>query len=242
MTKQEIFYYLNEQVGNVYGTAGLMGNLKAESNLNPMNLQNSFEKKLGYNDESYTAAVDSGKYQNFARDSAGYGLAQWTYWSRKQALLNYARSHNKSIGDIEMQLDFLLYELQKNYSGVWNVLKNAMSVQEASDKVLTGFEKPANQGEAVKKARAALGKTILKEVVDAKTINETTDEYYPVPGYTGNSIIDALKSIGVDSCKANRAKIAVKNGVVKTETEFKGTAAQNKQLLALLKAGQLKRV
>jgi hypothetical protein len=38
------------------------------------------------NDASYTAAVDNGSYTNFTHDFAGYGLAQWTYWSRKQGL------------------------------------------------------------------------------------------------------------------------------------------------------------
>lgn len=38
------------------GTAGLMGNLYAESALNPQNLQNSYEKKLGYTDSIYTQA------------------------------------------------------------------------------------------------------------------------------------------------------------------------------------------
>ena len=43
-------------------------------------------------DAEYTAAVDSGSYTNFVRDSAGYGLAQWTYYSRKQALYDYAKA------------------------------------------------------------------------------------------------------------------------------------------------------
>ena len=43
------------------GAAGLMGNLYAESALNPKNLQNTYEKKLGYTDDAYTAAVDNGR-------------------------------------------------------------------------------------------------------------------------------------------------------------------------------------
>ena len=60
------------------GASGLMGNIYAESGLIPTNLQNSFEKKLGYTDADYTSAVDSGSYDNFVRDSAGSGLCQWT--------------------------------------------------------------------------------------------------------------------------------------------------------------------
>ena len=40
-----IWDYLSVKIENAYGVAGLIGNIKAESNLNPKNLQNSFEKK-----------------------------------------------------------------------------------------------------------------------------------------------------------------------------------------------------
>ena len=78
-----IWDFLKSQGLNDYGIAGLMGNLYAESGLKPTNLQNTFEKKLGYTDAEYTAAVDQKLYTNFVNDSAGYGLAQWTYYSRK---------------------------------------------------------------------------------------------------------------------------------------------------------------
>ena len=113
------------------GAAGLMGNLYAESGLNPKNLQNSYERKLGLADDSYTAAVDNGSYRNFICDSAGYGLAQWTYWSRKQNMLEFARAAGKSIGDLEMQLDFLLKELSEGYNGVLKTLKTTGNVKTA---------------------------------------------------------------------------------------------------------------
>ena len=76
--EEKIWNYLVGKGLSEAGAAGLMGNLYAESGLRPNNLQNSYEKSLGYSDEAYTAAVDSGSYGNFVRDSAGYGLAQWT--------------------------------------------------------------------------------------------------------------------------------------------------------------------
>ncbi len=148
---------LNLTGGNAFGAAGLMGNLYAESALNPRNLQQSFEKKLGMTDDSYTAAVDSGRYQNFVRDGAGYGLAQWTYWTRKDCLLAYARSCKVSIGDLDRQLEYLALEMRTNYSGVLNALRAAKSVREASDAVLTGYERPKNQSEKVKVKRARYG-------------------------------------------------------------------------------------
>ena len=41
---------LKEKGLNAYAIAGLMGNLYAESALNPRNLQNSYEKKLNMSD------------------------------------------------------------------------------------------------------------------------------------------------------------------------------------------------
>jgi hypothetical protein len=158
-TEEKIWNFLKAKGLTAYGVAGLMGNLYAESALNPKNLQNTYEKKLGYTDDSYTAAVDSGSYQNFVHDSAGYGLAQWTYWSRKEGLLAYANAAGASIGDLETQLGFLYKELSEGYTSVLAALKAATSVKVASDKVLTGFEKPADQSDTVKTKRASYGQT-----------------------------------------------------------------------------------
>ena len=131
-----------------------MGNLFAESGLIPTNLQNSYESKLGMNDASYTAAVDNGSYTNFTYDSAGYGLAQWTYWSRKQDLLQLCKSRGKSIGDLNTQLDFLYQELTTSYSQLLKILKTTSSVEEASNLVVTQFERPADQSSSTLKQRA----------------------------------------------------------------------------------------
>lgn len=154
---RKIWDCLLSAVGNPFGAAGLMGNLYAESALNPRNLQQSFEKKLGMTDDSYTEAVDSGRYQGFVRDGAGYGLAQWTYWTRKELLLAYAESCGVSIGDMDMQMDFLALELRTNYGGVLDALRSAKNVRAASDAVLLQYERPKDQSEAVRVKRAGYG-------------------------------------------------------------------------------------
>lgn len=158
MTNEQLIWnYFKSHGLNDFGTAGLMGNLYAESGLNPKNLQQTYERKLGYSDDSYTDAVDHGIYTNFVKDSAGYGIAQWTFWSRKQALFSFAKSREKSIGDLNMQLDFLMKELREGYIGVLNTLCNSTSVLEASNEVLFRFERPANQDENVQAKRCAFG-------------------------------------------------------------------------------------
>jgi len=151
--EQKIWNYLKENGFSDYGAAGLMGNLYAESGLRSNNLQNTYEGKLGMADAEYTELVDKGVYKNFIHDEAGYGLAQWTYWSRKEALLAYAKATGRSIGDLEMQLEFLLKELA-NY-GLLDKLKAMASVLEASNLVLLKFEKPASMNTSATQTKRA---------------------------------------------------------------------------------------
>ena len=158
--EQVIWDTLMTAIGNAYGVAGLMGNLKAESNLHANNLQNNGNTRLGMTDAEFTAAYDSGAYpvDTFIHDGYGYGLAQWTYYSWKAALAAYALDKAVSIGDLSMQLGFLIQEI-KGYKTVWNVLTTANSVREASDAVLLKFERPADQSETVQVKRAGYGQT-----------------------------------------------------------------------------------
>ena len=127
-------------IGGEYGAAGVMGNLFCESRLVSTNLEDQYEPLLGYSNESYTAAVDSGAYTNFIDDAAGYGLAQWTYSTRKAGLLHAAQAQGKSIGDLDIQLDYLGHEL--NSYGMISRLSTMGSVEEASDYILYNFERP----------------------------------------------------------------------------------------------------
>ena len=176
--EEKIWNYLVGKGLSEAGAAGLMGNLYAESALNPKNLQNSYEKSLGYTDATYTAAVDNGSYSNFVHDSAGYGLAQWTFWSRKEGLLAFVQAAGKSIGDLEAQLDYLLKELTESYKTVLSTLKTASDVQTASDSVLLNFERPADQSTAVKNKRAGYGQNYYKKYAGAAS----------APGNGGNTM------------------------------------------------------
>lgn len=168
---------LYSAIGNAYGTAGLMGNLYAESALIANNLQNTYNTKLGYTDKAYTDAVDTGAYTKFASDAAGYGLAQWTYSTRKKNLLAYAQKRGASVGNLAMQLDFLVDELKSDYYTTWQALRNATSVYAASTAVLTQYEKPANQSSSVKTKRAEYGQTYYdKYAKSTGTSSAATDK------------------------------------------------------------------
>lgn len=154
---------------------GFMGNLQAESALKPKNLQNSYEKLLHFTDDTYTNAVDNGTYMNFVGDKAGYGLAQWTSSGRKQGLYDYAKKKSKSIGDLNMQLEYLWIELSTAYKSVLSGIKAAKTIREASDIVLTKFERPKDQSDSVKKLRASYGEKLFAEYKE-KSITDVAQE------------------------------------------------------------------
>lgn len=187
--EKTMWAYFMDKIGNAYGVAGLMGNIYAESGLRSDNLQNTYEKKLSHTDATYTASVDNGTYTNFVRDSAGYGLAQWTYWSRKEALLNYALSKRKSIGDYQMQLDFLYKELSEGYKEVLSDLKHAKSVLEASNSVLTKFERPADQSEPAQAKRVGFCQKYYDKYADRPVDDIPDDPIVTLKFKTGDIVM-----------------------------------------------------
>lgn len=159
--EEKIWNRLKDAGMNDCGAAGLMGNLYAESGLRPNNLQNSFNKKFNITDEEYTALVDGNNYPDFVTDKAGYGIAQWTFWSRKQGLLTFIKARGCSIADLEAQLDFLMKELSEGYRSVLVTLKTARTIVEASNAVLMQFEKPKDQSTTVQQRRAEYSQTFF---------------------------------------------------------------------------------
>lgn len=62
-----------------------------------------------------------------------------------------------------------------------------------------------------------------------------TSKYFPACSYGGVSIVDGLKSVGAQSSYSYRSTIAEANGIA----GYRGTAAQNTEMLNKLKAGTL---
>ena len=154
-----------------------MGNMNAESAMRSNNAQDGMTRM---SDEEYTASVDNGSYANFVKDAVGYGLCQWTYWTRKQALLSFARNKGVSVGDEAMQVEFCIKELKSDYSGLWSFLCKTDSTYDAASRVCTEFERPAVNNIS---ARATAAKKFFDQYSNAEikstatgsiTIKETT--------------------------------------------------------------------
>jgi hypothetical protein len=157
-------------INNPIGVAAMMGNLFAESGIVPYRCEkdnNSTNKFLA--SKNYTKDVDSGVVSENAfvngglyEGKPGYGLAQWSYYSRKQALYNMWKNGNyDSIGNIDLALAYLKSELETHgYNDTLSVLQNATDIRAASNHVLFYFENPTLQGQEVQDKRYAYSQDI----------------------------------------------------------------------------------
>lgn len=98
--------------------AGIVGNLQAESGL----------------DTTIKGTAD---------DKGSIGIAQW-HSGRKKGLLNFAKQQNREYDDLDLQLDYIIYELdQPEYKIAKNKMGVAKSPQEAALAFMNHYEKPA---------------------------------------------------------------------------------------------------
>ena len=168
---QKIWNYLKSKEFNDCACAGIIANFDCESGLNPKNLQDSSQARLGFDDETYTKLVDSGVYTRtqFIYDRAGYGLAQITWHARKQAMYDFTKLRNTSIGELETQLEFFYKELSESFPTVLQALKSVTSVREASDIIMLKYECPADTGFAARERRASFAQKYYSQFVTNRT-------------------------------------------------------------------------
>ena len=193
-------------INNPIGVAALMGNLFAESGIVPYRCEkdnNSTNKFLA--SKNYTKDVDSGVVSENAfvngglyEGKPGYGLAQWSYYSRKQALYNMWKNGNyDSIGNIDLALAYLKSELETHgYNDTLTVLQNATDIRAASNHVLFYFENPTLQGQEVQDKRYAYSQDIYDTFNGSAPIERKSLTISPISA----SIVDGdTLTINVDA-------------------------------------------
>lgn len=119
--------------------------------------------------------------------------------------------------------------VQKTVSTVNNTVNTVKNTVNSTAKSVKKVESNTNK---IKKAVAP-----AKPKATAKTTPKTKNKTIKKTNYKGNSIVDGLKSVGVNSSYDNRKKIAQANGI----KNYTGTAKQNTELLNKLKKGTLKK-
>ena len=171
--EKTVWNYLIKQGFTQAGAAGLMGNLKADSSVRSILYEESYKKKLGWSNQEYVDKVNNGEYSenDFVNDKIGFGLAQWTYPTRKKALYDNCKG---KMGNLKCQLEYLVDELKNDYSEVNELLKSSNNIRECTIKVLTDFENPKRKDSSVQDFRTKLSNKFYNGFVENSKISSTS--------------------------------------------------------------------
>ncbi len=118
----------------------------------------------------------------------------------------------------------------------YNMQTSLKSIDEVTKEVIKGVWGNGTERRE-KLTSAGYDYQIVQDKVNLILNNKSNEsiEYYKIPNYQGNSIVDALKKININSSFEYRKLIAEKNNIV----NYKGTPEQNTYMLNLLKKGTL---
>lgn len=145
--KEQVADYIQiecEKAGfTIEAIAALFGQIEKESHF----IVNNVQDGMGWSDEDYTRAVDSGVYTDFAIDEIGYGLYQLTERSRKASYLDFTRLRKASIGNLENMVAFMLWELNKKFPGIWAELKTSHDLAGLTKTLLYKWENPQEKAQ-----------------------------------------------------------------------------------------------
>lgn len=146
---EQAFNYFIQKGLTKEQSAGIVGNLRAESGVIPKRVQGSG-----------TILSDT----NPLDGRTGYGIAQWTTLGRQQGLNDFSKADpaNRPIYDLGLQLDYLWQELNGSYKAtVLDPLKKTATLRDATVLVLHKYEAPQDQSLSAEDARTKLAQDVL---------------------------------------------------------------------------------
>lgn len=125
--------------------SGIAGNYKAESGFNPAVIEGG-----AIAPDDYTPV-----------SGVGFGLAQWTFTGRQQPLMDLAKSTNRKITDLSLQLDYSWQEMEKGIGNfTLDEYKKVNEPDEAAFVFHRDFEASNDSREAIRKNRMDPAKEI----------------------------------------------------------------------------------
>ena len=168
MSEQSIWNKLRAKGFSEKATAAIMGNMMAESGLIPYRVQgdfgNGYERSIAYTQQVDDGVVSRDAFIYSGPGGGGYGLCQWTYFSRKLGLYDLAKKCGVSIGDEQLGIDWLVEELhQPEYHKTRVVLESQNhSIYDMVATMLRNYEKPADQSDSAAAQRTAFANRIYE--------------------------------------------------------------------------------
>ncbi len=139
--------------------SGVVGNLMAESGLDPTIIQGGGHATPGYIPQSGT----------------GFGLAQWTFPARQQPLLRHTTvTLGVPITDLGGQLSFMEKELTTLYAGNLAELKTTTTPLDAAVVFHKGYEGSADSAAQIRVNRGGNAQAVYEKYADAPAIAGST--------------------------------------------------------------------
>lgn len=176
--KTKIWKFLKANGYSDAAAAGIMGNIQAESGFRP----DAIEASTG----------------------EGHGLCQWSF-GRKTNLFSYAAKKGKKWSDIDVQLDFLMTELNNGYRFFSSKeFKKTTDCKWAADQFVRKFERPANVDATslVRQANALAIYNLYKGIkADGLRIASTSSASGTSTSSSDSAFFDALTSVANDVMK-----------------------------------------
>lgn len=145
MSKLEIYRTLRTFGFTHEAALSMMANWEEESNNESVRIEGDYSP-FRTASKSYVKKIDSGEIdrQGFV-NGRGFGIAQWTWEPRKLALYDFWQSYGGSIGDLQMQLDFVLFELKTGFADLYKELCTSHNLQQLVKDILYVYENPAEK-------------------------------------------------------------------------------------------------
>ncbi len=193
--KEAVWNFLISQGFSEAATAGMMGNFSQESGIKS-NVVEGYDNQPNPTQyiEDYTQKVNTGSiskedFVNHGPGGGGYGLAQWTFPTRKESLYDFAKDKGTGIDDLQMQLEFLIYEMEKNYQSLLeDSFKNIDNVADAAVEFHNTYERSNDTASQIQ-----------ERVDDAEIIYQELNGTVPSGVYSSGS--SSKKSITVTDRK-----------------------------------------
>ncbi len=140
-------FFLRQGLTNVQA-AGIMGNMQAEAHFEPRLVEYGWPNSRGEKSvPGKPSSLDDTMPPNQnSKGQPGYGIVQWTSPGRKQGLIALGQSRGiTKLGDLSLQLDYVMQELNGGYRSVYAQLKSATTAEAAAMIIMNGYEIPGDK-------------------------------------------------------------------------------------------------
>ncbi|MBE5886231.1 MAG: hypothetical protein E7284_07480 [Lachnospiraceae bacterium] len=141
------YYYLDEQQQEVFielwytlvsmgltyeQIVGVLANIYEESKFSCYNRQ----------DTKNDADLYDYDYEYKTDDEVGYGLLQWTHYSRKEKLEAKAIEMNGQVSDLDVQIEYFKDEMSGEFKSKWCELMQKDTIYDVTEYFMENIEKP----------------------------------------------------------------------------------------------------